>query len=85
MAELFADLPQAIENAVELAKRCTLELKFGTYYLPNFPVPEGFDLASWIREQARSGLAARLSRQAPAAGFSARQSRSAHGTASARA
>jgi DNA polymerase-3 subunit alpha len=71
MAELFADLPQAIENAVELAKRCTLELKFGTYYLPNFPVPEGFDLASWIREQARSGLAARLSRQAPAAGFSA--------------
>ncbi|GAA0888097.1 DNA polymerase III subunit alpha [Rhodanobacter soli] len=60
MAALFADLPEALENTVELAKRCTLELKFGTYYLPDFPVPEGHDLDSHIRELARQGLRERL-------------------------
>ena len=70
MIELFADLPQAIENTVELARRCNLELSFGTYYLPDFPIPPGFTLDSWTRTQARNGLAARLARQAPAPGFS---------------
>ncbi|MCP1374306.1 DNA polymerase III subunit alpha [Dyella lutea] len=60
MEALFADLPEALENTVELAKRCNLELKFGTYYLPDFPVPDGHDLASYIRELAREGLAERL-------------------------
>ncbi len=60
MAALFADIPEALENTVELAKRCTLELKFGTYYLPDFPVPEGHDLASHIRELSRQGLKERL-------------------------
>ena len=56
MAALFADLPEALENTVELAKRCNLELQFGTYYLPDFPVPEGYDLDSYIRELSRQGL-----------------------------
>ena len=60
MEALFADLPEALENTIELAKRCTLELSFGTYYLPDFPVPEGHDLASYIREIARDGLKERL-------------------------
>jgi DNA polymerase-3 subunit alpha len=60
MAALFADIPEALENTVELAKRCNLELTFGTYYLPDFPVPEGHDLASYIREIAREGLKERL-------------------------
>jgi DNA polymerase-3 subunit alpha len=60
MAQLFADIPEALENTVELAKRCNLELSFGTYYLPNFPVPEGHDLASYIRATAREGLKERL-------------------------
>jgi len=60
MAALFADLPEALENTVELAKRCNLELKFGTYYLPDFPVPEGHDLDSYIRELSREGLQQRL-------------------------
>ncbi|GAB2569114.1 DNA polymerase III subunit alpha [Dyella jejuensis] len=60
MAALFADIPEALENTVELAKRCNLEMSFGTYYLPNFPVPEGHDLASYIRELARQGLHERL-------------------------
>ena len=69
MRELFADLPQALENSVELAKRCNLELSFGTYFLPDFPIPDGYTLDSWIRTQSREGLASRLDRQAPAAGF----------------
>ncbi|HET8764757.1 MAG TPA: DNA polymerase III subunit alpha, partial [Rhodanobacter sp.] len=60
MAELFADLPEALENTVELAKRCNLELKFGTYYLPDFPVPEGYNLDTHIAELARKGLKERL-------------------------
>ncbi|TAL74062.1 MAG: DNA polymerase III subunit alpha [Rhodanobacter sp.] len=60
MAELFADLPEALENTVELAKRCNLELKFGTYYLPDFPVPDGYNLDTHICELARKGLAERL-------------------------
>ncbi|GLQ45253.1 DNA-directed DNA polymerase [Dyella lipolytica] len=69
MAELFADIPEALENAVELAKRCNLELTFGTYYLPNFPVPPGHDLASYIREIAREGLKERLTTAPLASGF----------------
>ena len=68
MAELFADLPEALENTVELAKRCNLELKFGTYYLPDFPVPEGHDLDSHIRELSRQGLKERLAAAPLAAG-----------------
>ena len=60
MATLFADLPEALENAVELARRCNLTLEFGKYYLPDFPVPQGHDLASYIRELSRAGLKQRL-------------------------
>ena len=56
MEALFADIPEALENTVELARRCNVELKFGTYYLPDFPVPPGHDLASYIRELSREGL-----------------------------
>ena len=64
MAALFADLPEALENTVELAKRCNLELSLGKYFLPEFPVPEGHTLDSWIRHSAREGLAQRLDRHA---------------------
>jgi DNA polymerase-3 subunit alpha len=60
MSDLFADLPEAIENGIELARRCNLVLEFGTYHLPQFPLPTGHGLDSYIREQARHGLAARL-------------------------
>jgi DNA polymerase-3 subunit alpha len=60
MEALFADIPEALENTVELVKRCNLELKFGEYYLPNFPVPEGHTLDTFIREQAQLGLEERL-------------------------
>ncbi|MGA9333688.1 MAG: DNA polymerase III subunit alpha [Rudaea sp.] len=70
MSALFADLPEALENSVEIAKRCNLELTFGTYHLPAFPVPAGQTVDSFIREQAQSGLESRLTRHSPAPGFS---------------
>jgi DNA polymerase III subunit alpha len=69
MGELFADIPEALENTVELAKRCNLELTFGTYFLPDFPVPQGHDLASYIREISREGLKERLAVAPLAAGY----------------
>ncbi|QGU32371.1 DNA polymerase III subunit alpha [Thermochromatium tepidum] len=62
MAELFADLPEALENTVEIAKRCNLELKLGKTFLPVFPVPEGMTTESFFIEQSRLGLERRLER-----------------------
>ncbi len=42
MLELFSDIPQALENTVEIAKRCNVEIELGNYYLPDYPMPEGF-------------------------------------------
>jgi len=42
MIELFSDLPDAIANTVEIAKRCTVDIELGTYYLPEFPIPDDF-------------------------------------------
>jgi DNA polymerase-3 subunit alpha len=69
MAQLFADLPEALQNSVEIAKRCNLELAFGTYHLPQFPVPEGQTLESHISAQAQAGLRAHLDSAGLAAGF----------------
>ncbi|MBB3225522.1 DNA polymerase-3 subunit alpha [Luteibacter sp. Sphag1AF] len=68
MEALFADIPEALENTVELAKRCNLVLEFGTYYLPNFPVPEGHTLDTFIRAEAQKGLEERLSQHPLAPG-----------------
>jgi len=65
MVALFHDLPGALENSVEIARRCTLKLTLGKYALPEFPVPEGFDAASWIGEESRRGLAQRLEGYTP--------------------
>lgn len=42
MRALFPDDPQAIENTVEIAEKCNVELEEGTLHLPRFPLPEGF-------------------------------------------
>ena len=41
MAELFADVPERSSTRVEIAKRCSLEIKLGTSMLPAYPVPAG--------------------------------------------
>ncbi|HJT98853.1 MAG TPA: DNA polymerase III subunit alpha [Rhodanobacteraceae bacterium] len=69
MAALWSDLPELVENSVELAMRCNLELSFGKYFLPAFPVPSEHTLDSFIRSNARDGLVERLAKHPPAAGF----------------
>ena len=62
MTELFADVPEALENTVEIAKRCTLELTLGKSVLPAFPVPDGQDEGAFLEDEARRGLEAALQR-----------------------
>ena len=60
MASLFGDVPEALENSVEIARRCSLDVSLGDTWLPEFPVPDGRDLDEWFAERARSGLRDRL-------------------------
>ena len=60
MAALFADLPEALANSVEIAKRCSLELELGKSKLPQFPTPEGVSLEDFLCGQSRAGLEVRL-------------------------
>ncbi|MGA9421713.1 MAG: DNA polymerase III subunit alpha [Rhodanobacteraceae bacterium] len=69
MTALFADLPQLMDNTVELAKRCNLELRFDRTFLPAFPIPQEHTLDSFVRDQARAGLRARLGKRPMASGF----------------
>ena len=59
MARLFADIPQALENAVEIARRCNLEIRLGKSRLPEFPTPPGVSVEEYLRQQAEEGLARR--------------------------
>jgi DNA polymerase-3 subunit alpha len=65
MAKLFADVPQALENAVEIARRCNLALELGRSRLPAFPTPAGTSVDEHLRAEAHKGLAARMERLYP--------------------
>ncbi len=60
MLALFSDLPEAIENSVEIAKRCSLQIGLYKNYLPNFPTPPGMTLDDFLRQEAEEGLELRL-------------------------
>ncbi len=60
MASLFADMPEALANTVEIAKRCNLVIELGKNYLPDFPTPNGESLDTFLVQQSHVGLAARL-------------------------
>ncbi len=60
MAELFVDIPEAIANAWEIAKRCNLELALGTPCLPNYPTPAGVKLEDFLSQVSNQGLQKRL-------------------------
>ena len=60
MLALFDDIPEAIENSVEIARRCNVELELGKDFLPEFPLPEGADLDRYLIDESRSGLQKRF-------------------------
>jgi len=71
MAELFDDIPEAIENTVEIARRCNLDLRLGETFLPAFPVPDGQSTGDFLRTEARRGLAKFLEAKAAREGSAA--------------
>lgn len=56
MLALFADIPEALENTVEIAKRCNLGLTLGENVLPDYPVPEGMSVDDFLIAESRKGL-----------------------------
>ena len=59
MAELFGDLPEALSNSVEIARRCSFELELGRPSLPDFKVPDEQSAADYLGETALLGLGKR--------------------------
>ena len=62
MVELFADIPEALENTVEIAKRCNIELTLGKNFLPDFPIPDGLTEDEYFRKVSEEGLEERLAK-----------------------
>ncbi|MCG7948094.1 MAG: DNA polymerase III subunit alpha, partial [Candidatus Thiodiazotropha taylori] len=60
MEALFSDIPEALQNSVEIAKRCTIELTLGKNFLPDFPIPQGMTIAEFLEAESRKGLDWRL-------------------------
>ncbi len=60
MAQLFADVPEALRNTVEIARRCNLSLSLGQSVLPAFPVPGEQSETEYLEAAAHRGLAAAL-------------------------
>jgi DNA polymerase III subunit alpha len=56
MAALFAEMPEALSNTVEIAERCNVDLSSKGYHLPRFPVPPGYTAQSYLRELCEEGL-----------------------------
>jgi error-prone DNA polymerase len=62
MQQLFADLPQALANTIELSSRLEFTLEALGYEFPKYPVPEGETMMSFLRERARDGFQQRYDR-----------------------
>jgi len=59
MCELFADIPEALQNSVEIAKRCNVTVRLGEYFLPAFPT-EGMKETEYLVMKSQEGLEERL-------------------------
>ncbi len=60
MAELFADIPEAIDNTVAISRRCNLDITLGENFLPDFPIPEGLTIEQYLEQESWRGLEERL-------------------------
>ena len=66
MRALFADLPEACDNTIDIARRCAFMVRKRDPILPRFPTSEGRTEDEELASQAREGLRARLAANAPA-------------------
>lgn len=60
METLFEDIPSALQNSVEISKRCNVHLQLGRVCLPNFKTPDGSSVEDYLRKSAKEGLEKRL-------------------------
>ena len=60
MTELFSDLPEALENSIEIARRCSFTLELGESYLPAYPIPDNSTEDDYLRLVSQQGLSERL-------------------------
>ncbi|NYS77091.1 MULTISPECIES: DNA polymerase III subunit alpha [Halomonadaceae] len=60
MAALFADIPEALENSVMIAERCSVNVRLGEIFLPEFEIPEGMTQDEFFRKVSHDGLTDRL-------------------------
>ncbi|MDR6105758.1 DNA polymerase-3 subunit alpha [Acinetobacter baylyi] len=65
MEELFSDIPSAIENTYYIAQRCNVSLQLGTYFLPDYPIPDGFTIDTYFEHLSKEGLEERLNHLYP--------------------
>ena len=56
MSKLFADLPEALANSVEIARRCSVTIPLGSPSLPDFPVPDGVTIDQYLSQVSHEGL-----------------------------
>jgi DNA polymerase III subunit alpha len=56
MAELFADVPEAISNTQKIAEQCSVEIELGKNLLPTFPLPQGKTANEYLKELCYEGL-----------------------------
>ena len=55
MTALFSAYEGAVENTAKIAEMCHLDFVFGKYHLPEFPLPDGYDSASWLKKLCDEG------------------------------
>ena len=58
ISDLFSDIPEALSNTVEIAKRCSLNLDLGKSFLPVFPIPNNNSAENYLETLSHSGLKA---------------------------
>ncbi|WP_186824643.1 hypothetical protein, partial [Klebsiella pneumoniae] len=59
MCELFSDIPEALQNTVEIAKRCNVTVRLGEYFLPQFPTGD-MTTEDYLVKKSKEGLEERL-------------------------
>lgn len=63
MQALFSDIPTALKNTVELAKRCNLVMELGRVCLPDFEISTGQNVDEYLKDQSEKGLQRRLEKE----------------------
>jgi len=65
MKQIFAEIPQAISNTIEITEKCSLQLDFETIHLPDYKIPEKYNLDEYLRNLCEQGLNKRYTEVTP--------------------